>query len=229
MVWNVTCWVPKHTILILLLILPKANSIKPLSTALFWFDRDYTFKSEPPYHISSHTHTPRLLCTGLSQQANWLLLGYLRANWLSGNCPCNSSQDQPATSPSSHSNTRHGSIGSPANCFTPQIYWVNLRGSAGPATLSSPHHFGALSFGSLEDDSGLFPVPQCLFNPRNMPSVSRLLGTEERQVKREARTLLFPGKIPYFLYFGRAVPTMLFILRLEKQHISYPLPPHQGQ
>lgn len=47
--------VPKHITLVLLLLLPKANSSKPLATALFLFDQEHTFKSEPPYHTSSHT------------------------------------------------------------------------------------------------------------------------------------------------------------------------------
>lgn len=70
--------VPKHITLVLLLLLPKANSSKPLATALFLFDQEHTFKSEPPYHTSSHTHSPPALHrTGLSQT------GKLATPWVS--------------------------------------------------------------------------------------------------------------------------------------------------
>lgn len=110
-----------------------------MSTALFLFDQEHTFKSEPPYH----THTPWLLCT--TQDSHKKQTGYSlgilqKTGWdWSGNWPCNPSWDQPPTSPSSPSNPRHGNIRSPAKCFTLQIYpyRVSPRGSAGTATFTA--------------------------------------------------------------------------------------------
>lgn len=199
-----------------------------MSTALFLFDQEHTFKSEPPYH----THTPWLLCT--TQDSHKKQTGYSlgilqKTGWdWSGNWPCNPSWDQPPTSPSSPSNPRHGNIRSPAKCFTLQIYpyRVSPRGSAGTAT------FTAISTSLWGTLFWLQPFPcssVCLIPETGHQCQTGHLALRNAKWRGRVSTPPSLAKLPTFCILEEQCLQCFFILQLEKLHVSYSLPPHQWQ
>lgn len=104
----------------------KPTALSPGVQHCFYLTRNTPLKVNfliTPLH--TQTHSPCLLCSvqdSHNRQTGYFLGILEQAGYWSGRCPRNSSQDQPATSPSSPSNTRHRSIRSPSQLLhTPDL------------------------------------------------------------------------------------------------------------